>query len=325
MSSWASMAPTVVAAFMASLVEFVEALTVVLAVGMVRGWRSALAGAAAAVLALLTLIGVFGPSLARIPLGLLQLLIGTLLLLFGLRWLRKAILRSAGLLALHDEAASFAKQTALLANLAMPIATWDRVAVATSFKIVMLEGIEVVFIVIALGAGAGQLLPASLAAAAALLTVIALGIALHRPLGRIPENTLKFGVGILLAAFGTFWVGEGIHLAWPHEDWSLLALIGAYLGVAQVLVLLRRYRFNRAHRHEQRTPIKQHGTVARVLKDIIGLFVDDSAMALGIVVWVALTKVVVARLSFQVPALDMLFFVGLCGLLAYSVFRARAL
>ncbi len=324
MSSWVSMAPTVAGAFMASLVEFVEALTVVLAVAIVRGWRSALAGGSAALLVLLTLIAIFGPSLARIPLSLLQFLIGTLLLLFGLRWLRKAILRSAGRLALHDELASFAQQTALLENFARPASAWDRVAIATSFKIVMLEGIEVVFIVIALGAGAGHLLPASLGAAAALLTVIALGIALHRPLGRIPENTLKFGVGVLLAAFGTFWVGDGMHLGWPHQDWSLLALIGAYLVVAQALVLLCRFGSDPAPQPDQRTPLQRPGTMARVLKQIIGLFVDDSAMALGIVIWVALTKVLVARLSMPAPALDTFFFVGLCGLLAYGACRARA-
>ncbi|MGC1457684.1 MAG: hypothetical protein WA825_05370 [Steroidobacteraceae bacterium] len=316
------MAPTVVGAFMASLVEFVEALTVVLAVGMMRGWRSALAGAGAALLLLLTLIGIFGQSLARIPLGLFQLLIGTLLLLFGLRWLRKAILRSAGRLALHDELASFAQQTASLENLAMPIATWDRVAVAASFKIVMLEGIEVVFIVIALGAGAGRLLPAFLGAAAALLTVIALGIALHRPLGRIPENTLKFAVGVMLAAFGTFWVAEGMRLAWPHGDWSLLALIGAYLGVAQALVLLCRSRSIRAEQHRTTAPLKQ-GIVARVLKEILGLFVDDGAMALGIIIWVAVMGVVG---SVWLPALslDILLLAGLCAVLAYGVLRARA-
>jgi uncharacterized membrane protein len=323
MSSWVSMAPTVLGAFMASLVEFVEALTVVLAVGVVRGWRSALVGAGAALLLLLTLVAIFGQSLARIPLALLQLLIGTLLLLFGLRWLRKAILRSAGLLALHDESASFAKLTASLESLGIPSSAWDQVAIATAFKIVMLEGIEVVFIVIALGAGAGRLLPAVLGAAAALVTVIAMGIAVHRPLGRIPENALKLGVGILLAAFGTFWAAEGMHLAWPHAEWSLFALIGAYLGVTQALVRLRRSRSIRAGQPGKSTT-KSGGPIARVLKEIMGLFVDDSAMAMGIIIWVALMSVIVASLPLPVLALDMLFFVGLCALLAYGVFRVPA-
>jgi uncharacterized membrane protein len=318
------MAPTVVGAFMASLVEGVEALTVVLAVGIVRGWRSALTGATAALLLLLTLVAIFGQSLARVPLAVLQLLIGTLLLLFGLRWLRKAILRSAGLLALHDEVASFTKQTAALENLGAPIAVWDRVGVATAFKIVMLEGIEVVFIVIALSAGAGHLLPALVGAAAALLTVIALGTALHRPLGRIPENTLKFAVGIVLAAFGTFWVAEGMHLQWPHADWSLLVLIAAYLGVAQALVMLCRSRSVHALQPRHRTLPRQDHAIARVLKEILGLFVDDSAMALGIVVWVGLIAFSAGNLPLPALALDMLFFVGLAVLLAYGVLRARA-
>ncbi|HTC51186.1 MAG TPA: hypothetical protein VK700_04565 [Steroidobacteraceae bacterium] len=322
MSSWVSMAPTVVGAFMASLVEFVEALTVVLAVGIVRGWRSSLAGAAAALLLLLILVAIFGQSLARIPLRLLQLLVGTLLLLFGLRWLRKAILRSAGLLALHDESASFVNQTASLQTFGGPVAAWDRAAVATSFKIVMLEGIEVVFIIIALGAGTGRLLPACLGAAAALLTVIALGIAFVRPLGRIPENTLKFAVGILLAAFGTFWVAEGMHLRWPHADWSVLVLIGGYFAVAQALVVLCRSRALPAGQHGKPTPTK-HSPLARALQEIIGLFVDDGAMALGILIWVALMGVILGSLPLPMPALDILFFVGLAALLAYGVVRGR--
>jgi len=322
MSSWLSMAPTVVGAFMASLVECVEALTVVLAVGIVRGWRSALAGAGAALLLLFTLVAIFGQSLATLPLAPLQLVIGTLLLLFGLRWLRKAILRSAGRLALHDELASFAKQTASLENLDVPISAWDRIALATSFKIVMLEGIEVVFIVIALGAGGGRLRPAFLGAAAALLTVIVLGMALHRPLGRIPENTLKFGVGVMLAAFGTFWVAEGMHLAWPYADWSLLALIAAYLGVAQALVLLCRSRSISASQRGTRMP-PNPGSFARVLKEIIGLFVDDSAMAVGVVIWVALMGIIVASVRLPGLALDLLFFVGLCALLSYGVSRPQ--
>jgi uncharacterized membrane protein len=323
MSSWVSTVPTVAGAFTASLVEFVEALTVVLAVGMVRGWRSALFGTAAALLLLLTLVGAFGQSLARLPLPLLQLLIGILVLLFGLRWLRKAILRAAGLLALHDELASFANQTAALHNLVMPHSQWDRVAFATAFKIVMLEGIEVVFIVIALGAGAGHMLPACLGAAAALLTVIGLGVALHRPLGRIPENTLKFAVGIMLAAFGTFWVAEGMHLQWPHSDWSVLGLIAGYLGVAQTLVLLSRSRSIAVRRRATGMPTAS-GNVARVLNEIIGLFVDDGAMALGVVLWVALMGALIASLPLPVLALDTLFFLGLSALLAYGVLRAPA-
>jgi len=234
--NWTHTGPTVVAAFLASLVEFVEALTVVLAVGVVRGWRGALMGSGAATLVLLAIIAILGPALMRIPLGMVQLVVGTLLLLFGLRWLRKAILRAAGVIALHDEAAIYNKQAQALRREGAS-AGWDKIAFATAFKITMLEGIEVVFIVIALGAGGiGLLLPASFGALAALAVVVALGLIVHRPLSRIPENTLKFVVGVLLSAFGTFWVGEGLGLTWPGQDWSILGLIAGYLLVATIVV-----------------------------------------------------------------------------------------
>ena len=220
---WTHAGPSILASFLASLVECVEALTVVLAVGSVRGWSSALAGSAAALAILLLLIAALGRALTRVPLHTLQLVVGALLLLFGLRWLRKAILRSSGHIPLHDEEAAFAKNSAALRSLPAP-GRWDRLAFATAFQIVMLEGTEVVFIVVAIGAGgAGLLLPASLGAVAALCVVTALGLALHRPLANVPENTLKFVVGVLLSAFGTFWVGEGAHLVWPAGDWSILS------------------------------------------------------------------------------------------------------
>ena len=236
-------APAMTAAFLASLVEFVEALTVVLAVGSVRGWRPALIGTGLGLATLAALVAVLGPALTRIPLGAAQLAVGVLLLLFGLRWLRKAILRAAGAIALHDEEAAFAGEAAALRSVGRARdPRWDAVAIGTSFKIVMLEGIEVVFIVIAVGAAGGLLMPASLGALAALLLVIVLGAVLHRPLARIPENTLKFAVGVLLAAFGTFWVGEGIGVAWPGADWVLLALVAGFLAVALAAVPLCRGR-----------------------------------------------------------------------------------
>ena len=238
---WAHIGTSVAASFLASLVECVEALTVVLAVGSVRGWRSALIGSATAIAVLLVIIAALGNALTHIPLPIIQIVIGTLLLLFGLRWLRKAILRSAGLIPLHDEQAAFQKNSMAMRNLGAGHTTWDKVAFAATFNITMLEGTEVVFIVIAIGAGrTGMLLPASLGAVAALLVVIALGLVLHRPLARVPENTLKFTVGVLLSAFGTFWIGEGMHVAWPAADWSILALIIAYLAIALVLVPLCR-------------------------------------------------------------------------------------
>jgi uncharacterized membrane protein len=226
--------PTALAAFLACLVEAVEALTVILAVGTMRGWRDALLGAGAAVVVLCGLVAILGPALTAVPLGVLQTVVGGLLLLFGLRWLRKAMLRAAGVLPLHDEALAFQKEQRRLAGVARASA-WDMVAFATSFQITMLEGTEVVFIVLGVGAGDAVLLrAASVGALASLLLVVIAGAAVHRPLSRIPENQLKFFVGVLLSAFGTFWFGEGVGLAWPGADWSLGGLIALYLAVALV-------------------------------------------------------------------------------------------
>ena len=237
--NWTHAGTSGVAAFLASLVEFIEALTVVLAVGSVRGWRGALAGTGLALAVLVLIVLTVGPALARIPLGAVQLIVGALLLLFGVRWLNKAILRAAGIIPLHDENALYEQETAAFRRLGASGA-WDRIAIAASFKIVMLEGIEVVFIVIAVGAGGGLLIPASAGAALAFVLVVALGLLLHRPVARIPENTLKFCVGILLTAFGTFWTGEGIGVDWPGADLALLALIVGYLAVALAYVRIVR-------------------------------------------------------------------------------------
>lgn len=239
---WTHIAPPVAAAFFASLVECVEALTIVLAVGTVRGWRPALLGACSAALVLAVLVAVFGPALGLIPIGILQIVIGTLLLLFGLRWLRKAVLRAAGVIPLHDETAIYAKETSVLQRGESAGAPWDAIAIATSFKAVMLEGIEVVFIVIAVGATGNTLVPASLGAAGAAILVVLLGVALHRPLARVPENTLKFAVGVLLTAFGAFWLGEGLGLPWPGEDMSIPGLILVVLAAALLAVPISRRR-----------------------------------------------------------------------------------
>jgi uncharacterized membrane protein len=229
---WAHTLPSVAAAFLASLVEFVEALTVLLAVGSVRGWRGALTGSGAGLVVLLAIIAVLGPALTRIPLAPLQAVAGVLLLLFGLRWLRKAVLRAAGIIPLHDEGAIYARETTRLRRSARATG-WDWIAFSTSFQITMLEGMEVVFIVIAVGAGgAGLLGAASVGAVAALLVVLLIGVAVHRPLTSVPENTLKLLVGAMLSAFGTFWLGEGLHARWPAGDWALLGLALAYLALA---------------------------------------------------------------------------------------------
>ena len=230
---WVHVGPSLLASFFASLVECVEALTVVLAVGTTRGWRSALAGCATALLALLLLVMLLGRALARVPLQGFQLLVGALLLLFGMRWLRKAVLRAAGVLALHDEEAIYRRETEAMLRQGGTRPGLDRLAFAVTFKSSMLEGLEVVFIVLAIGAGhAGLLWPASLGALAALLLVATLGVVVHRPLARVPENTLKFAVGVLLCAFGTFWAGEGMGYAWPGGDWAIPGLAGAFLAVA---------------------------------------------------------------------------------------------
>jgi uncharacterized membrane protein len=183
----------------------------------------------------MVIVLLLGPLLSAIPLHPLQLAIGLLLLLFGMRWLRKAILRAAGIVPLYDETAAFAAEAAEM-RAAGPIAALrlDPIAFATSFKAVMLEGIEVAFIVIAVGAAGHTLLPASLGAAAAGVLVIGLGIVVHRPLARVPENTLKFAVGVLISAFGCFWIGEGLGFAWPGEDLSVLAMIAGLLLVGLI-------------------------------------------------------------------------------------------
>jgi uncharacterized membrane protein len=226
-------APAVGSAFLASLVEVVEAFTIVLAVGTLRGWRPAAMGTIAGLGVLGLLIALFGPLLDRVPLHLLQLVIGVLLLLFGMGWLRKAILRAAGILALHDEDAIFASESAQLAKAADERRTsLDWIAGLTAFKAILLEGLEVVFIVIAVGVGRGLLWPATFGALAACLAVLAVGIIVHKPLANVPENTLKFGVGVMLSAFGVFWTGEGLGIDWPGQDLALLVFAALFLFVA---------------------------------------------------------------------------------------------
>jgi uncharacterized membrane protein len=243
MMTWTSAAPAISAAFLASLVEAVEALTIVLAVATVRGWRPAGLGALAGLALLALIVIVLGPLLDRVPLHFLQLVIGILLLLFGMRWLRKAILRAAGVIALHDETMAFAAETAGLRDRALrQEAKLDWIAGLASFKAVLLEGLEVVFIVIAVGAGRGLLVPASIGALAACLLVMVVGFAVHRPLARVPENTLKFAVGVMLSAFGVFWTGEGLGVPWPGADLAIIgfALLFLALGLAAVAITRRR-------------------------------------------------------------------------------------
>jgi len=231
--NWAHTLPAVSAAFLGSFVEVVEAFTIVLAVGTVQGWRPALLGAAAGLGLLAGLVAVLGPLFGLVPLHALQLVVGALLLLFGMRWLRKAILRSAGIIGLHDEAKAFDAETATLqGERTARAAAADWLAMAAAFKAVVLEGIEVVFIVLAVGAGNGQIVPASLGALAAAGLVLIIGLAIHKPLAQVPENALKFVVGIMLSAFGTFWVLEGLGGSWPGADIAILALALGFAAVA---------------------------------------------------------------------------------------------
>jgi Ca2+/H+ antiporter, TMEM165/GDT1 family len=228
---WSTAAPAVGAAFAASLVEVVEAFTIVLAVATLRGWRPAIAGTAAGLFALAGVVVALGPLLDRVPIHLLQLTIGVLLLLFGMGWLRKASLRAAGIIPLHDEEAIFAAESARLdAAGRRRRSRLDGIAAMTAFKAVLLEGLEVVFIVIAVGAGRGLLVPAGVGALAACAVVLAFGAILHRPLSRVPENSLKFGVGVMLSAFGVYWTGEGLGVPWPGQDLALLFFALLFLG-----------------------------------------------------------------------------------------------
>jgi uncharacterized membrane protein len=233
MVSWATAAPAITSAFLASLVEVVEAFTIVLAVSTIRGYRPAVLGSLAGLVLLGLLVVVLGPMLNRVPLDLLQIVIGVLLLLFGMRWLRTAILRAARIVPLRDEQLKFDQATANLKDDALAHqARLDWLAGITAFKAVVLEGLEVVFIVIAIGAGRGLLIPASLGALAAFVLVLFAGIAVRRPLARVPENTLKFGVGLMLTAFGVFWTGEGLGVNWPGSDLAILGFVIVFLLIA---------------------------------------------------------------------------------------------
>ena len=230
MLEWSTTAPAIGAAFIASLVEVVEAFTIVLVVATLRGWKPAVLGTGAALAVLAAIVLTLGPLLSQVPLNVLQLVIGVLLLLFGIGWLRKASLRAGGVIPLHDEDAIFAKETAeLTSEVKRQQTSQDWIAGIAAFKAVLLEGLEVVFIVIAVGAGRGLLWPASLGALAACVLVLIVGAIAHRPLSQVPENTLKFAVGVMLSAFGVFWTGEGLGVDWPGHDLALFAFAALFL------------------------------------------------------------------------------------------------
>ena len=230
-----------ISVFLACAVEGVEALTIVLAVGSTRSWRSAYYGVGAALVALAIITAALGPALTAIPLNTLRVIVGGLLLIFGLQWLRKAILRAGGLKALHDEEAAYAKETAAAANAgAVSREKVDGYSFLIAFKGTFLEGLEVVFIALTFGANQHDVPLAAAAAGAAILAVLLSGAALKAPLARVPENTLKFIVGVMLTSFGTFWGAEGAGVHWPGSDASLLWVIPAIALFAIALVAMLR-------------------------------------------------------------------------------------
>ncbi len=219
--------------FLASLVEAVEALTIILAVGVTRQWRSSIYGALAGLGVLTVIIAVFGTAIVLfVPLNGLRIVIGSLLLIYGLQWTTKAILRASGAKAKHDEELIYATEVKRLREEApVPASGLDGVSFAVSFKGVLLEGLEVAFIVITFGANAARLAEATLGAVLAVVLVSVVGIFVHRPLSRVPENGLKFAVGLMLITFGTFWAGEGIGIEWPASDATLIVLLAIYAAV----------------------------------------------------------------------------------------------
>src|SRR5262245_56418390 len=219
-------------AFLASAVEMVEALTIILAVGLTRGWRTALTGTAAALVALAVVVAALGPSLVKyVPLGALQVFVGALLLIFGLQWLRKAILRASGRKEKHDEETAFKEELAKLGTRTAP-ASLDWNGFVVSFKGVFLEGLEVAFIVLTFGTNQGRFGPSVAGAVAAFVVVSSIGVVVHRPLSRVPENAIKFAVGLALTTFGTFWGGEGIGIDWSLSDAMLAVLFVFYALMA---------------------------------------------------------------------------------------------
>jgi uncharacterized membrane protein len=229
------------AAFLASGVEMVEAATIVLAMGVTRGWRSSLLGALVAVVALGILVAIFGPALLAFPLRVLRIVIGALLFAFGGKWLYKAILRASGRKSKHDEDAIFASGVASAKAVPREESSIDGYGFTVSFKGVFLEGVEVVFIVLTLGANKQDIWTPAAAAFAALIVVVVAALLARRPLARVPENQMKFGVGLLATSFGTFWFGEGVGIAWPGGDAALVWLVAIYLALAVAgVVALRR-------------------------------------------------------------------------------------
>jgi uncharacterized membrane protein len=276
----------VLSSFLAAGVEWVEALTIVLAVGLFRGWRNAVLGMALAFAALLALVAILGTAVGGVvSLPLARTVVGVFLLLFGLKWLHKAILRSSGLKALHDEEAAFAETREQLDR--QGALHW--VGVGTSFNGVFLEGLEVVFIVIALG-GLNSVPAATTGALSALAVVGVAGLVLRRPLTRVPENAMKYAVGIMLTSFGTFFAGEGIGVVWWRSDLSLLALVAVYALASLALVWALRHPVSAG---QARLAVVR--AARAVVTEVWGLFVGDGSLAIACLAVVAAVAVFTSR------------------------------
>lgn len=227
----------IIPSFLGTGVEFIEALTIILAVGSIRSWKSAISGGVSAVVVLCVLVAIIGePLITVMQVGVVQFIIGLFMLLFGIRWLRKAILRYSGLKALHNEADSFDKEIERQKNAGQATAGIDKFAFVTSFGGTFLEGLEAIFIVITFGLSTKAMSFSILGAGIAVVVVALLGVTLRKPLSAIPENTMKFVVGVMLTSFGAFWLGESMHVAWPQHDVSILYLAASLVVLSFLMV-----------------------------------------------------------------------------------------
>lgn len=309
----------ILATFIAAAVEWVEALTIVLAVGLTRGWRSAFAGTIAAVVALIVLVAAFGLAVtSHVSIAAARTFVGVFLLLFGIKWLHKAVLRSSGLKSLHDEAKIFAETQKMLGASNRRGAGLDRVGVTTSFSGVFLEGLEVVFIVVALG-GLQDVASAVIGAIASLVVVAGAGFALRHPLTQVPENAMKYVVGIMLTSFGTFFAGEGIGVQWWHEDLSLLPLIAGYALISVLFVWLLRRPAGATGQFD----VAIVRTVQSIAREVWGLFVEDGAVAIAAVAVLLGITVFADHFTAQRGLAGLLLAVGVAGAVGVGLSSAR--
>jgi uncharacterized membrane protein len=306
--------------FLACTVEAVEALTIVLAVGTTRSWSSALSGVGAAALTLAAIIAAFGPAITSLPISLLRLVVGGLLLIFGLQWLRKAILRFAGLKAKHDEGLTYEEESAAARAAGAKPSGFDGYAFTISFKGVLLEGLEVAFIVLTFGANQHRVALATAAAGLAVLLVTAVGAAARAPLARVPENTMKFVVGVMLSSFGMFWGAEGAGVSWPGGDAALLAIIPSVFISAVAMIkntsVLHAHSAIRGQRPGHGEPMKRASALLVGVWDfVVG---DDWRTAIGVALALALTALTASVGISAWWAMPL----AVLGLLALSIRRA---